>query len=76
MTISSLTLEIERTRWQFTRLNAGRKRLDRNYGIRSVAAERRIGLLAERIARLERFRSLLTAKAYCAGMSCIEVNGL
>lgn len=72
MTISSLTLEIERTRWQFTRLNAGRKRLDRNYSIRSRDAERILGILADRIARLERFRSLLTAKAYCAGIDWTE----
>lgn len=72
MTISSLTLEIERDRESFKRLNAGRLRLNRNYAIRSRDAERILGLLADRIARLERFRSLLTAKAYCAGMNALD----
>lgn len=76
MTIATLTAEIERDRESFKRLNAGRLRLNRNYAIRSRDAERILGLLADRIARLERFRSLLTAKAYCAEMGYIERNGL
>lgn len=76
MTISSLTLEIERDRESFKRLNAGRLRLNRNYSIRSRDAERILGILADRIARLERFRNLIAAKAYCTCMGYIERNGL
>lgn len=76
MTIATLTAAIDRDRESFKRLNAGRLRLNRNYTIRSRDAERILGLLADRIARLERFRNLLTAKAYCAAMGYIERNGL
>lgn len=64
LTPAALDRRIDRDRAEFTRLNSGRL-WDGDYRRRNRDVERQIGLLAERIERLYRFKSLLAAKAYC-----------